>query len=76
MHVSDEHRTNPLSLRPGGSTVTVIYESGKSFTYDKVKRPTTYIRNISGGDKGPISKILVDNIQVWDKSSSKKPYDF
>ena len=37
MYVSDEFRTNHLSLKPGGSTVEIIYKSGEVRIYDKIK---------------------------------------
>ena len=37
MRVGDEFRTNPLSLKPGGSIVTVVFSDGRMLDYDKVK---------------------------------------
>jgi hypothetical protein len=48
--VDDEHRTNPWSLRPGGSTVVVEYLDNKILGYDKVKRPERYMLKIFKGD--------------------------
>jgi hypothetical protein len=45
--VNPEHRTNRLSTRPGGSTVTVIMKDGKQLAYDNIKNPTAYIRKAS-----------------------------
>ena len=37
LYVSDEFRTNPMSLNPGGSNVVVEYHSGDKFGYSRVK---------------------------------------
>lgn len=67
LRVSDNYRTNNLSLQPGGYEVTVVYQNGKRFVYDKVKKPGQYIKSIS--DKrsvnGPITEILIDNKTAW-----------
>lgn len=42
--VNDEYRTNSLSLQPGGTTVKVHYENGKSRIYDKIKNVEAYTR--------------------------------
>ena len=66
LHVSDDFRTNPLSLKPGGYDITVIYQSGKSFTYDKIKTPSKYITSISSNSKyGQIVEILIDGNSTW-----------
>ena len=39
MKVKDEHRTNPLSLEPGGGVVRVTFKNGKFRDYDKIKNP-------------------------------------
>jgi hypothetical protein len=63
IYVSDEHRTNPMSLQPGGSVVEVYYSSGTALSYDKIKRPDLYLREvypkISHPDD-PIDLITVD----------------
>ena len=48
--VKDEYRTNPLSLKPGGSVVKVVYRSRKQFIYDKIKYPCSYVARIHGKD--------------------------
>jgi hypothetical protein len=67
LRVSDNFRTNDLSLQPGGYEVTVVYQNGKRFVYDKVKKPGMYIKRIS--DKrsvnGPITEILIDDKPAW-----------
>ena len=42
--VGDKYRTNPLSHKPGGSTVKVFYEGGKSRIYDKIKNVEAYTK--------------------------------
>ena len=48
--VGDDFRTNPLSHRPGGSTVKVTYDNGSSRIYDKVKNVEAYICKIRSGN--------------------------
>jgi hypothetical protein len=60
--VKDKYRTNPLSLTPGGSSVTVTFSDGFSQTYDKVKFPTAFIRKINESNERrlPIISVVVD----------------
>jgi hypothetical protein len=44
--VSDQYRTNNLSLIEGGSTVEIHLTDGKKLIYDKVKNPVAYINRI------------------------------
>lgn len=77
LQVGDDFRTNPLSLKPGGYEVTVIYLNGKSFTYDKVKNPANYITRISSNSKyGQIVEILIDGNSVWSISTRDQVNDF
>ena len=46
MKVGDEFRTNPLSNKPGGSTVRVTFKDGSWRDYDKVKHPKSFIKKI------------------------------
>ena len=77
LKVSDQYRTNPLSLKEGGYEVTVIHSTGKSFVYDKVKRPGMYVKSISAQDKGhgPIVEILVDGKSAWTSGSGREPWE-
>ena len=43
MKVGDNYRTNPLSHKPGGSTVRVTFKNGDYRDYDKVKHPSAFI---------------------------------
>ena len=70
MRVGDEFRTNGLSLTPGGSLVSVTYQSGTVREYDKVKYPRSYVGRIT--DRESIVEIRVDGNLVWDKTNSKK----
>ena len=40
--VTQEFRTNALSLKPGGSTVTVIYDNNIELEYNNIKNPQAY----------------------------------
>ena len=44
IHVADEHRTNPLSLRPGGVDVKVYYPNGTARIYSRIKDVGAYTR--------------------------------
>lgn len=78
IHVKDEYRTNPLSLEPGGHQVTVFYNNGSNFVYDKVKKPSAYIRNMYNKEKEgrKMIRILVDGGQVWNGESGTEPWEF
>lgn len=76
MKVKDEYRTNSLSLKPGGQEVTVLYENGKSYTYDKIKNPSLYIRNISDKKPAKISKVFLNGDEVWNPTVSESPWIF
>jgi hypothetical protein len=58
LKVSDNYRTNPVSLIPGGSTVEVHLIDGKIFIYDKVKNPSAYIKCLRKTCE--ISKVYID----------------
>jgi tRNA G37 N-methylase Trm5 len=75
--VHDDYRTNELSLIPGGKTVTVTYDNGAKFIYDKVKNPGKYIKSISEKEdaKGLIVRIEVDGKEVWTSLSRTNPWD-
>ena len=40
-----EMRTNPVSLEPGGETVTIIYD-GYVIEYTNIKNPISYIASV------------------------------
>lgn len=53
-----EMRTNPVSLEPGGETVTIIYD-GYVVEYTNIKSPMTYITSVlKRSDKKVIGYIL------------------
>jgi hypothetical protein len=45
--VSDEFRTNNLSLTPGGSEISITLNTGQILVYDKIKSPKKYIQSLS-----------------------------
>lgn len=51
--VPDKFRTNPLSLKPGGVIVYVKFKNGSIREYDKVKNPSSYIKQIKYNDANP-----------------------
>lgn len=73
MRVGDEFRTNPLSLQPGGSLVTVVFNNGKKLEYDKVKSPKKYVSRIPG--KETISQIFVNGKEVWNLNQKIKYWE-
>lgn len=63
--VSDAFRTNHLSLKPGGSTVKIIY-TDHFRVYDKIKYPKSYIEKITSKDAA-IMAVEVDGKRVWSR---------
>jgi len=49
--VNQEFRKNALSLKPGGSTVTVMYDNNIELEYNNIKNPQAYINTIAKTDK-------------------------
>jgi hypothetical protein len=45
--VTDEFRTNPLALTPGGSIIEIVYKDGRNMVYDKIKSPAAYIAKLN-----------------------------
>lgn len=73
MRVGDEYRTNPLSLKPGGSIVTVVFSNGRMLDYDKVKSPKKYVGSIP--EREDITAIFVNGNQVWTNKEEIKFWD-
>ena len=73
MRVGDEFRTNPLSLKPGGSIVTVVFSNGKTLEYDKVKSPKKYVATIP--QKEDIVAVYVNGREVWTSKQETKYWD-
>jgi len=62
-YVSDDFRTNPKSLIPGGSTVLVEYYDGTIRAYDKIKNTVAYMNAIIKDSE--IKAISVNSELVW-----------
>ena len=65
IYSKDQNRKNPLSLEPGGATVTVLYKDGTTIHYDKIKNVSKYVQSIPVGDVSRISvgsKIYFENV--------------
>lgn len=73
MRVADEFRTNPLSLKPGGSIVTVVFSDGRMLDYDKVKSPKKYVASIP--QREDITAVYVNGNQVWTDKEETKYWD-
>ena len=73
MRVGDEFRTNPLSLKPGGSIVSVRFSDGRMLDYDKVKSPKKYIASIP--EREDIIAIFINGNRVWTDEEKTKYWD-
>ncbi len=62
--VTDNFRTNPESLLPGGSIVEVHQSDGLILSYDKIKNSKAYISRIV--KKQEILKVIVDGKLYWE----------
>lgn len=60
MRVGDNHRTNPLSLKPGGSTVRITFKNGDYRDYDKVKYPGAFIAKCLDLDSDIETAVILD----------------
>lgn len=82
--VDDKYRTNPLSIKPGGTDVVVEYLDFVALQYDKIKIPSRYIEEIVRVTKHSVEEIvrvysrpyfddkdreIVPFILIWDKDS-------
>lgn len=65
LKVSDNFRTNSLSLKPGGSTVETYCIKGIRLVYDKIKNPEAYILHVIKDSS--IQKVYVDGILTWSR---------
>lgn len=68
--VTDEYRTNPMSLVPGGTTVEIDKRSGKTLIYDKIKFPQKYVREVYprvNSETDPIDEIRVGSEVVFSR---------
>jgi hypothetical protein len=61
--VHERFRTNVLSLKPGGYSVTVVYSNGTQRVYNNVKNPSAYVNSIVKDES--IVKTLVDGEVYW-----------
>jgi hypothetical protein len=77
LKVSDQYRTNPLSLKPGGYTVTAVHETGKIFIYDRVKNPRAYIKSMSTeqSEHGAIIEVRIDDKSVWTQNCGRSIWE-
>ena len=73
MRVGDEYRTNPLSLSPGGSVVTVVFSDGRMLDYEKVKSPKKSVSKIP--QKEDIVAVYVNGKQAWTDKEETKYWD-
>jgi hypothetical protein len=63
--VTDNHRTNPESLVPGGFVVETVDTKGLRLVYDKIKNPSAYVARITKDQS--IVQVLVDGQIFWNR---------
>lgn len=76
-HVDDQYRTNPMSLKPGGSVIEIFHASGIVLEYDKIKFPPKYLREVYpkvNTIDNPIVRITVDGQNVFDRNDKQDMY--
>ena len=70
MKVGDNHRTNPLSHKPGGDEVRITFVNGKYRDYDKVKYPQAFIEKCFDLDDSILeAQVLPDGKVITNKKS-------
>ena len=63
---SNKYTTNPLSAIPGGQRVTIEYFNGNTWSNDRVKYPSRFVKKIlSEVNNDKIDRILVDGELYW-----------
>jgi|TARA_B110000977_G_scaffold180607_1_gene240418 hypothetical protein len=55
-----EMRTNPISLEPGGETVTIIYD-GYVIEYTNIKSPIQYVTSVRKRSKKEVIGYILGN---------------
>jgi predicted secreted protein len=67
--VTDNFRTNPESLIPGGHVVEIFNTEGLRLVYDKIKNPQAYIARIT---KDPaIKQVYVDGELKFERTEGE-----
>tara|TARA_R110002050_G_scaffold242030_2_gene378394 strand:+ start:1045 stop:1299 length:255 start_codon:yes stop_codon:yes gene_type:complete len=70
MKVGDNHRTNPLSHKPGGGEVRITFVNGKYRDYDKVKYPQAFIEKCFDLDDSILeAQVLPDGKVITNPNS-------
>ena len=62
--VDDQHRTNELSLTPGGGIVKILHDDGKILIYDKIKHVKSYVDSVLARDPSVI-KVWHNDVLIW-----------
>ena len=57
----DHNRTNPLSVVPGGSEISVTMSDGVIVNYDKIKNVSAYVK---AAKKNPAVKLIKQGDQI------------
>lgn len=67
--VTDNFRTNPESLIPGGHVVETYNNDGIRLVYDKIKNPAAYIARIT--KDVTIKQVYVDGELKFERNDSQ-----
>ena len=77
MRVGDNHRTNPLSHKPGGDEVRITFVSGKWRDYDKVKYPQAFIEKCFDLDDSILeAQVLPDGKVIKRYVTDSKSFEY
>ena len=76
MKVGDNHRTNPLSHKPGGDEVRITFVSGLYRDYDKVKYPQAFIEKCFDLDDSILEAQVLPDGKVITNPNSFKSINF
>jgi hypothetical protein len=60
LRVSDDHRTNELSLEEGGATIRIVMRTGQVLVYDKIKSVRAYAQRAMKDS---------DVIEIWHENT-------
>jgi hypothetical protein len=67
--VTDNFRTNPESLVPGGHVVEIFNNDGLRLVYDKIKNPGAYIARITKDQT--IKQVYVDGELKFERTEGE-----
>ena len=68
INVRDSHRTNDLSLTPGGDVVTVVHNNGDLRVYDKIKNVYAYTKKAAKDET--VIEVWCEGQLIWKRDSN------